>query len=235
MVPLKEKLPKKILDRISARIDPSLRLLGMELMEFKDALDPDMIPVYRDLSVVVAFRESCMGGIGVTLQEVEYFETLALRVQHQLIAAFSTHTSRQDSNVQSICRVTTPIFVTRSQPNNYGPSMIMDSMVLRLYDVLNGLDLAECWKSCPSVLVWALMFGVWISREKMMRDWFLFKLAEGSHGKLRWQWSEIRDILQKLFYVDRLHRADFESICEEVHSLMPHVGASGDMQPGPSK
>ena len=193
-------------------------------MTLKHSLDPDMIPVYRDLSVVVAFRESCVGGIDATIHEIDYFETLALRVQHQLIAFYSTHISRQDSDIQSICRVTATIFVIQSQPRNYGPSIIMDNMVLSLYDVLSGLDFAEAWNSFPSILIWALMFGVWISREKSMRDWFLFKLAQGSHGQLRWQWNEIRDMLQKLFYVDRLHGADFESIWEEVRLLVPHAG-----------
>lgn len=224
ILPMKAKPPKNTLDRISARIDPSLRLLGMKLMKFKGSLDPKMIQVYRDLSVVVAFRESCSGGIEVTLYEVEYFETLALRVQHHLITFLATHLSRQDSDIQSICRVTVPIFVVRYQFSMFGPSMIMDSMVLQLYEVLSSLDLSESWKSFPAVLVWALMFGAWISKEKSMRDWFLFKLAEASHGKLRWQWNEIRDILQTLFYVDRLHRADFESICEEVRLLVPHAG-----------
>ncbi|CAD6575598.1 MAG: hypothetical protein ASARMPREDX12_007389 [Alectoria sarmentosa] len=224
ILPMKAKPPKNTLDRISARIDPSLRLLGMKLMKFKDSLDPKMIQVYRDLSVVVAFRESCSGGTEVTLYEVEYFETLALRVQHHLITFLATHLSRQDSDIQSICRVTVPIFVVRYQFSMFGPSMIMDSMVIQLYEVLSSLDLSESWKSFPSVLVWALMFGVWISKEKSMRDWFLFKLAEASHGKLRWQWNEIRDILQTLFYVDRLHRVDFESICEEVRLLVPHAG-----------
>lgn len=196
----------------------------MGLLKFKDSLDPSMIQVYRDLSVVVAFRESCSGGTEVTLTEVEYFETLALRVQHHLITFLSTHVSRQDSDIQSICRVTVPIFVVRYQFNIYGPSMIMDSMVLQLHEVLSSLDLAESWKIFPSILVWALMFGAWISKEKGMKDWFLFKLAEGSGHILRWQWNEIRDILQKLFYVHRLHGADFEAICDEVRLLVPHAG-----------
>ncbi len=224
IVPMKAKPPKNNLGRISARIDPSLRLLGMELMEFKDSLDPGMVQAYRDLSVVVAFRESCSGGIDVTLYEVEYFETLALRVQHQLITFLSTHLSRQDSDIQSICRVTVPIFAIRYQFVMYGPSMIMDSMVVQLYEILNNLDLARLWKTFPSTLVWAFMFGVWISKDKRMREWFLFKVAEGSRGVVRWQWNEIHDTLQKHFYVDRLHKADFESICEEVRLLVPHVG-----------
>lgn len=220
---MKAKLPRNSLDRIAARIDPSLRLLGMKLMNFQDSLHPDMIQVYRDLSVVVAFRESCSGGVDVPLYEVEYFETLALRVQHHLITFLSTYLSRQDSDIQSICRVTVPIFAIRYQFNIFGPSMIMDSMVLQLYEVLSNVDLAASWKDFPSILVWAFMFGVFISKEKRMREWFLFKLAEGSHGILRWQWDEIRDILQKLLYVDRMHRVDFESICEEVRLLVPHA------------
>lgn len=228
IVPMKPKLPKNTLDRISAGIDPRLRLLGMELMKFKDLLDPDMSQAYRDLSVVIAFRELCSGGVDVTLYEVEYFETLALRVQHHLITFLSTHLYRRDSDIQSICRVTVPIFAVRYQYNIYGPSMIMDSMVIQLYEVLSSLDLAESWKSFPSILVWAFMFGIWISKEKRMKEWFLFKLAEGSHGILSWQWIEIRDTLQRLFYVDRLQRAEFQSICEEVRLLVPHAG---QMQP----
>ena len=192
-------------------------------MNFQDMLHPDMIQVYRDLSVVIAFRESCSGGVDVTLYEVEYFESLALRVLHQLVTFLSTYLSRQDSEIQSICRVTVTIFAIRYQYNMYGPSMIMDSLVLQLYDVLSALDLAESWKHFSSILVWAFMFGAWISKEKRMREWFLFKLAEGSHDILRWQWDEIRDILQKLFYVDRLHRSDLEGICKEVRSLVPHA------------
>lgn len=232
ILPMKAKPPRNTLDRISARLDPSLRLLGQTLMKFKDSLNPDMIQVYRDLSVVVAFRESCSGGGGVTLYEVEYFETLALRVQHQLITFLSTHLSRQDSDIQSICRVIVPIFVVRYQFNIYGPSMIMDSLVVQLYEVLSKLNLAESWKTFPSTLIWAFIVGVWISREKRMREWYLFRLAEGCHGATRWQWSEVRDMLQKLFYVDRLHGSDFESICEEARLLAPHTGHTQPDAPG---
>ena len=193
-------------------------------MKFKDSLHPDMVQAYRDLSVVVAFRESCSGGVDVTLYEVEYFETLALRVQHQLITFLSTHLSRQDSDIQSICRVIVPIFVIRYHFSIYGPSMIMDSMVVQLYEVLSNLDLAESWKRFPSILVWAFMFGVWISKEKRMKEWFLSKVAEGSNGSVRWQWNEIRNTLQKLFYVDRLHGAQFVSIFNEVCEQLPHAG-----------
>lgn len=218
MVPMKTRPPKNKLDRISGS------LLGVTLMTVKDSLDPHMTQVYRDLSVVVAFRESCSRGIDAALYELEYFETLALRVQHHLITFLSTRLSRKDTDIQSICRVTVPIFVIRYQFVIYGPSMIMDSMAIQLYEVLSSLDLTESWKQFPSILAWAFMFGIWISREKCTRDWFLFRLAEGSNGILRWQWTEIREILQKLFYVDRLHGADFERICEEVRLLVPHAG-----------
>lgn len=220
---MKAEPPRNILDRIPTRIDPCICLLGTKLVKLKDSLDPDMVQVYRNLSVVVAFRESCSGGFDVTLHEVEYFETLALDVLHRLITFLSTHVSRSESNLQSICRVVVPIFAIRYQFNIYGPSMIMDSLVIQLYEVLSSLDLAEAWRDFPSILVWGFMFGVWIAKEKRKKEWFLFKLAEGSNGVLDWQWSEISNILQKLFYVDRLHGADFGVICEDVRLLMPHA------------
>ena len=233
ILPLKLKPPKNTLDRISARMDPNLRLVGTTLMEFEDSLHPDMIQAYRDLSVVVAFRESCSGGVDVTLYEVEYFETLALRVQHRMTTFLSTHLTRKDSVIQSICRVTVPIFIVRYHFSMYGQSMIADSMVIQLYEVLSSLDLAESWQSFPSILVWAFMFGVWNSKKKRMKEWFLSKLVEGSHRILSWQWNEIRDILQRLFYVDRLHGAHFENICKEVRMLLPHAEHTHTEPPKP--
>ena len=202
-------------------------------MKYNDSLHPDMIQAYRDLSVVVAFRESCSGGVDVTLYEVEYFETLALRVQHRMTTFLATHLTRNDSDIQSICRVTIPVFVIRYHFSIYGPSMIMDSMVIQLYEVLSNLNFTESWKGFPSILVWAFMFGVWISKEQRMRDWFVSKLVEGSQGIFSWEWNEIRAILQKLFYVDRLHGEQFESICREVRLLLPQAGQMQSEPPEP--
>ena len=189
-----------------------------------------MVQTYKDLGIVIAFRESCLGNESeVELCEIEYFDTLWLRVQHSLVTFSSSACFSQDSDVQKISRVAIPLFVVQNQLGIYHRHCaVVDILLDQLMEVLNSVDLEQCWDTYIELMLWAFMFAVYTSTDPAKRGWFLFELAKGVQERMIWRWEEVRKILQGFFYVDRLYEVDFRAICEEVsvlNNLSVHFGS----------
>ena len=222
IVPRKPSLSTSRFNRIFQRIDPTFRSLASEFgsPKYRPLLNSEIVQSYRELGLVIAFRESCIGNeTDVELIEIEYFNTLWLRAQHSLITFSSSCCFRQDSDVQSICRIVVPIFAIQNQLDIYRQSAVIESLMNQFLEILKSLDLQDCWGRYTDLMVWAFMFGAYTSTQQAQREWFLFGMTKGGHERVAWQWEEVRKSLLGCFYVDRLFEADFRMICEEVRIL----------------
>lgn len=121
--------------------------------------------------------------------------------------------------MQSICRIVVPIFVVQNQIDIYRQSAVVESLMSQLLEVMESLDLQDCWERYTELMVWAFMFGAFTSTQQAQREWVLFEMAKGGRGRVNWQWEEIEKILLGFFYVDRLYEANFRKICDEVKAL----------------
>ena len=136
-----------------------------------------------------------------------------------LVSYSSSKSLRRDSDVQDICRIIIPIFVFSTQLGFYRQSAAIDSLVDQFSEVLDNLNLSDCWDRYPGLMIWAFMFAVFSSREQTQREWFLFEMSKGGQNKTLWHWQDIRKTILGFFYIERLHEVEFEKICKEVRLL----------------
>ena len=216
---LKEPIPRARLDQIYSKTDPSLRTLcgGLLGHKYKSLLDPGMAETYSNLCQVTAFRESFIGTHSeFTLAEIEYFDIIALRVEHSLITFSSSRHFRKDSHVQNICNIVVPLFFVQNQSTLTRGNAIVQSLSTQLWEVLRHLDLEQSWQLYPDLLIWAFMFGAYTSIGRPERPWFLSEVVKGTRGRFSWQWEELRETLLRFFYFDRLYEVPFRKLCEEI-------------------
>ena len=207
---------------ISMRINPELGSQSSELLSsrYVRLLDPSQVETYTELSIVVAFRESCIGsGNEPELIETDFFDSIWLRAQHSLVSFSSSCMFRQDSDVQIICRIIVPIFVVQTQIITYRHSPAAESLKDQFLEAIAHMDLQKLWKQFHDLMVWAFMFVCYSCGEQAWRERFLLEMAKGGRGKIKWEWPEVRKVLLGFFFVDRLHAAEFRKMCEEIALL----------------
>ena len=207
---------------ISKRIDPELGSLCSELIgsKYVPFLDPTQVDTYTELSIVLAFRESCIGNDSeVEIIETNFFDAIWLRAQHSLISFYSSNMFRQDSDVQSICRIIVPIFIVHTQLITYRHSPATESLKDQFLQLIANLNLQKLWENFHELMVWAFMFVCYSCSEQAWRERFLLEMAKGGRGKMTWEWPEVRKLLLGFFFVDRLQGEEFRKMCEEVRLL----------------
>ena len=207
---------------ISKRLNPEIGSIASELLSSKyvPLLDPTQVDTYTELSLVVAFRESCIDNeTELELIETDFFDAMWLRAQYSLISFSSSNMFRQDSDVQTICRIIVPIFVVQTQLVTYRHSPAAESLKDQFLEVIAKLDLQKLWEEFHGLMVWTFMFVCYSCSEQVWRDRLLIEMAKGARGKLTWEWQEVRKILLGFFFVDRLQGEEFHKMCEEVRSL----------------
>ncbi|KAL8787758.1 MAG: hypothetical protein Q9195_007627 [Heterodermia aff. obscurata] len=209
----------------------SISLINRKLQNVQDATSlPTVLTIvlllaievetYTELSMVIAFRESCIGNqSGLELIETDYFDVMWLRAQHSLICFSSSNMFRQDSDVQKICRIIVPMFVVHTQLVTYRHSPATESLKAQFLEAIADMDLQKLWEQYHELMVWAFMFVCHSCGEPAWRERLLIEMAKGGQGKMRWEWQEVRKILLGFFFVERLHGQDFRNMCEEVRLL----------------
>lgn len=219
------------LNQILECTKPSLQQLGAELLgpKYSVELEGSMVETYHELSIVIAFRELTDADYPVDLDDIEYFGTLWLRIQHRL-STFSAMCSVKDSDrgvsdVQNICRLVVPLCVVQIHLGLlYCSAAAIESFNEQLWEVLNHLDLGHCWREYTELMTWAFFFGVSTSPGSARRQWFLFELVKGAKNRIEWRRPALRMVMQRFFYVDRMHEADFKKITDEARPLMDFAG-----------
>ena len=193
---------------------------GLMGSKYINLLDPDIVETYQNLRTVLIFRESCIGNEeDLTVKEMEYSETMILRIQHCLISFASSWHFRKDSDVQNVCRIVLPMLVFSSQFPYYRETTVIESMVVQLWEVLSRLNLDRCWSLYPDLMIWAFLFGVYFSSRQPKRQWFLSEVSKRSKNHIDCQWENVRNMLINFFFIERLYGAEFKAFCEEICRL----------------
>jgi hypothetical protein len=81
---------------------------------------------------------------------------------------------------------------------------------------LQKTDLPSFWSPYSSLLLWVIFVGVHVSRTKKERPWFVFYLARGVKLLEIQTLDQLRDVLSRFFYLDRLFGKSLTKIWEEV-------------------
>ena len=204
------------------RVTPEIGSLSTELLgsRYLPFLDPTQVDTYTELSIVLAFRESCIGNESEPeLVETDFFDAIWLRAQHSIISFYSSNMFRRDSDVQSICRIVVPIFLVQTQLIPFRHSSATESLKDYFLEAIASLDLQKLWEHFHELMVWAFMWVCYSCSQQVWRERFLLEMAKGGRGRMTWEWQEVKKILRGFFFVERLQGEEFRKICGEVRQL----------------
>ena len=195
---------------------------------------------YQDLSLVLSIQEravepsSTPNTVALTSEEMNTYDALRITTLQKLVTFMIDYDNRKDGHarpnpgltpIQSICRVVVPFIALQYQFLIYRRAVYTVTMLDCLYETLKfDIDLEACWATYPEVMLWATMFGIYISRgivaERKRELWFLYQLVEGIRsrkgrtgqlgGKWRWEWNAVKDVLKRFYWCERFFGEEFE-------------------------
>jgi hypothetical protein len=92
---------------------------------------------------------------------------------------------------------------------------------------LEATDLKACWGEAWRLLIWVLFLGAHMSAGQRERPWFVMTLARAGKrlGPGR-GWLQVRALLVRFYYVDRVFQDEFCRIWDEaqlLESLLPEA------------
>ena len=200
-----------------------------------------MLRTYQNLSVVLTCQEKALEAtlaskpITLTPEEVAVYDSLRLPTLHSLLVFLVEDGAKEDTfidddvedlsivtPIQSICRVIIPIVALQDQFLPYRRSTFTRTLTDYLFETLTSkIDLEACWATCAEVMVWATMFGVYISRgiSQEKEVWFSKELVKGVRGRKgqlgqlggswNWGWNAVRNLLIRFYWCEGFFGDEF--------------------------
>lgn len=228
----------------SSATKPSEQYLSPAFLtqRYRSQLHPSLLETYRDLSLVVSLLERALEPTlaskdnALTREEAALYDALRLPTLHKLLTSFVDEDEESDAHatepmwrnfdptpIQSICRVVVPFIALQDEFLPYRRASYTATVMDCLYDTLSSeINLETCWATWAEVMLWATLFGVYISRGVMREKelWFSKQLVKGVRtrkgqkgqlgGTWTWEWSAVRDVLKRFYWSEKFFGEEFK-------------------------
>ena len=172
----------------------------------------------------------------MTREEAALYDALRLPTLHKLVTSLVDDDEEGDSHatepmwsnfdptpIQSLCRVIIPFIALQDEFVPYRRAAYTATFMNCLYDTLScEINLETCWATWGEVMLWATLFGVYLSRGIMREKelWFSRLLVKGVRarkgqkgqlgGTWTWEWSAVRDVLRRFYWSEKFFGEEFE-------------------------
>jgi len=209
-------------DRITSCTDPQLKQIGTGLLDpgVASLFDESLVRAFRDLREVTLYRE-CFRNQECVLPEieVEYFSVKAYETLH-CVLSMPFQFPRATSPQQEPCRLALLIFWHANWAIHLPNSSIFRSLTTQLKSALEQSNLQSLWHPHDRLLIWVTFLGAYISAGQREHSWFMMYLARSARQRGLKYSKELRAVLQRFFYIDRIYHKGLEGIWDEVSILM---------------
>jgi hypothetical protein len=244
--PTLQTMPLSVQETIMSVVDPDLRETGFAILD--DAFVSTLFSLrlrqnFSDRREALFFREcfhSIQGSRPALEPELEQYMTRRHQLRSEALRAADDDMFSDVAvgPAEQPCRLALLTFWI----SNYFPSQAIIrrlSMALKTALERSEAEHSSFWKPYPKLLMWVLFIGAHASpspspssagavagaedeqrdEEGEVRRWFIFRLRRVARDKLCLrEWEEVRKILKRHFYIDRVYRRSFMEIWEEVVS-----------------
>ena len=209
---------------------------------YRSQLHPSLLETYRNLSLVVSLLERALEPTlaseanALTREEEALYDALRLPTLHKLVTSLVDDDDESDAHatepmwrdfdptpIQSICRVIIPFIALQDEFVPYRRAAYTATVMNCLYDTLSSeINLETCWATWAEVMLWATLFGVYLSRGIMKEKelWFSRLLVKGVRarkgqkgqlgGTWKWEWSAVRDVLKRFYWSEKFFGEEFQ-------------------------
>lgn len=209
-------------DMLMSGINPELRQLGTGLLEpVTSALfGRTLMQAFRDTCEVTVYREyfhsrECV----LPIFEFDYF---GIKGYEALFRTLSVPFEPQEAVLpqQEPCRIALLIFSHANFEIYQCDSAIFRSLSKQLKSGLEQSDLKSRWHPHQDLLIWALFLGAYISVGQREHTWFIIHLARAAQLVGLKQAPDLKSVLVRFYYIDRIYHNKLEDIWEEAETMM---------------
>jgi hypothetical protein len=209
-------------DRIASSTDPQLKQIGTGLLDPDVAglFDEPLVQAFRDLREVTLYREFFHNQeCPLPEIEVEYFSVKAYETLHRVLS-MPFQFLRMTSPQQEPCRLALLVFWHANWAIHLPDSGVFRSLTAQLKSALQKSSLHSLWHPHDRLLVWVVFLGAYISAGQKEHSWFMMYLARSARQLGLKSSKELKAVLQRFFYIDRIYRKGLEGIWNEANILM---------------
>lgn len=214
-------LPASLAEEIRQNVSDDVKKMGTGILtpDVDTLLDWRISQAFRDMRDVVQYREYYHETQKEPVQEEnEYINAKSYQFRYAALAApFEPRAPASDK--EESCRLAMLIFWFSNFQITAPDSALNRTLTTQLKTALQASDLKSLWGPYYKLLTWVLMLGAFISAGQRERPWFVMSLAKVSKVLKLQEWEEVRQVLLKFFYLDRIHAKGMQDVWEEAALL----------------
>jgi hypothetical protein len=182
--------------------------------------DESLVQAFRDLREVILYREYFHNQECILPEiEVEYFTIKAYETLHSALS-IPFQFPRAMSPQQEPCRLALLVFWHANYAIHLPDSGIFRSLTKQLKSALEQTDLQSLWQPHYRLLVWVTFLGAYISVGQREHSWFMMYLARAARQRDLRTSNDLKTMLQRFFYIDRIYHKGLEDLWDEASILI---------------
>jgi hypothetical protein len=220
------QVPASTFDLVLADSPPFLTDIGTALLlpSVVALFDWQLNQAFHDLREVMLYREYYHHkGCAPPAAELDHFNIKSYNLRY-LVLTIPFQNQTPVSDKQEACRIALLIFWNANYLVGRPESALFRRLTILLKAALETSDLQHFWDPHFELLMWVLFLGAYISAGQRERPWFAMNLARGAR-LVKWDnWADVRAILLRYFYIDRVYQKSFEEAWQEARMLMEMLG-----------
>jgi hypothetical protein len=216
------QVPASAFDLVLSDAPPFLRDVGTALLlpSVAALFDWQLNQAFHDLREVMLYREyyhhkEC----APPAAELDHFNAKSYSLRY-LVLTIPFQNQTPVSDKQEACRIALLIFWNANYLLGRPESALFRRLTTQLKAALETSDLQHFWGPHFELLMWVLFLGAHISAGQRERPWFAMNLAKGARLLKLDNWADVRTILLRYFYIDRVYQKSFEEVWQEARMLV---------------
>ena len=216
------QIPPSAFDLVLSDTPPFLKDVGTALLlpPVAALFDWQLNQAFHDLREVVLYREYYHHKeYAPPAAELEYYNVKSYNLRY-LVLTIPFQNQALVSDKQEACRVALLVFWNANYLIGDPESALFRRMTIQLKAALETSDLRHFWDPHFELLAWVLLLGAHISAGQRERPWFVMNLARGARLLKLDNWADVRTILLRYFYIDRIYQKSFEEAWQEARMLV---------------
>lgn len=188
--------------------DRPIAIIGLEIKAPTHSLpiSIDLANILEDMLRLTTFVE-ILHDSKIT-QDCTYFDDQRASIEHRILAIPDKQDKEQGTaetkNIQESCRLAALIYTNMVFRELQPSAAIHTTLTSRLRTMLMQTDLTSCWGNHWKMLLWVLFMGGAVALQKSTRSWFVSILAIACSQLKMQSWHDIKEILLKYLWSDRI-------------------------------
>jgi hypothetical protein len=194
--------------------NPDLKQLGQAFFDSKmeAMLGSHLVNIFRDIGICTLWQEYYrLAGNDLIMTQMDCFNCLRWR-SHFLVLNLPFENQHVNNNLRGPCRIALIIFFNANNQVSQPGSLLYRTLAAQLRNALEEPVSYPSWERSRGLLAWILLLGAFITEGEPEYGWFSMEITFLLQRIGRTSWNEIKPILLRFLYLERIFQAGFARI-----------------------